>query len=40
MRERCWYFENRFKSMPEKEAAEAAADYEAGRKGQPLSTNK
>ena len=37
MRERGWYFENRFKSMPEKEAAEAAADYEAGRKGQPLS---
>ena len=27
MRERGWYFENRFKKMPEKEAAEAALDY-------------
>ena len=37
MRERGWYFENRFNKIPEKDAAEAAADWEAGRKGQPLS---
>jgi DNA helicase-2/ATP-dependent DNA helicase PcrA len=36
MRERGWYFENRFKKMPEKEAAEAAAEWESARKGQPL----
>ena len=36
MRERGWYFENRFKSMPEKDAAQAAADWEATRNGQPL----
>ena len=36
MRERGWYFENRFKTMPEKDAAAAAADWEAGRNGQPL----
>jgi len=36
IKERGWYFENRFKKMPEKEAAEAAADWESGRKGQPL----
>ena len=36
MRERGWYFENRFKAMPEKDAAAAAADWEAGRNGQPL----
>ena len=36
MKERGWYFENRFKKLPEKDAAEAAAEWEAGRKGQPL----
>ena len=36
MRERGWYFENRFKKIPEKEAAEAAAEWESARKGQPL----
>ena len=36
MRERGWYFENRFKIMPEKDAAEAAADWELARKGTPL----
>ena len=35
MKERGWYFENRFKKLPEKDAAEAAAEWEAGRKGQP-----
>jgi|TARA_Y100000022_G_C13064191_1_gene290346 superfamily I DNA/RNA helicase len=37
MRERGWYFENRFKAMPEKDAAAAAADWELARKGTPLS---
>ena len=36
MKERGWYFENRFKKLPEKDAAEAAAEWESGRKGQPL----
>jgi superfamily I DNA/RNA helicase len=36
MRERGWYFENRFKKMPEKDAAEAALEWESARKGQPL----
>jgi len=36
MKERGWYFENRFKKMPEKDAAEAAADWEFALKGQPL----
>ena len=36
MRERGWYFENRFKVMPEKDAAQAAADWELARKGTPL----
>ena len=36
MRERGWYFENRFKRMPEKDAAEAALEWESARKGHPL----
>ena len=36
MRERGWYFENRFKKMPEKDAAEAALEWESARKGHPL----
>ena len=36
MKERGWYFENRFKKLPEKDAAEAAAEWESARKGQPL----
>ena len=36
MRERGWYFENRFKKTREKNAAEAAAEWESARKGQPL----
>ena len=36
IRERGWYFENRFKKMPEKDASEAAGEWELARKGTPL----
>ena len=32
MRERGWYFENRFKKCQRKEAAEAAADWESKKR--------
>ena len=37
MRERGWYFENRFKRMPEKDAADAALKWEHLRQGQLMS---